>query len=218
VPPACGSCLPTWWRERRPACSRRSHAVWPRGVRPQKPGQPGPGPAVAGPVRRLWPDCRATGGCVSGRGEPIERPNPWLVRAADRQAYQGWQQILTAAKDNLDRAWVAITADPRHIDQRRPARTVPRPDRFRPAPATAAIRLRSGYASSRCPRWSLVVPATRSFHRSSPKRPRAASRTAASSCFAAEDTRQRCSTRAACRRYVPSSTNRTRQLVTRNDN
>lgn len=55
---------------------------------------------------------------MSGRGEPIPRPRPWLVRAADRQAYQGWQRLLTVAPDNLDRAWVALTSDPRHIDQR----------------------------------------------------------------------------------------------------
>jgi hypothetical protein len=55
---------------------------------------------------------------VSGRGEEIARPRPWLVRAADRQAYQGWQRLLTAVPENLDRAWVAITSDPRHIDQR----------------------------------------------------------------------------------------------------
>lgn len=55
---------------------------------------------------------------MSGRGQEIPRPRPWLVRAADRQAFRGWQQLLTAAPDNLDRAWVAITGDPRHIDQR----------------------------------------------------------------------------------------------------
>ena len=55
---------------------------------------------------------------MSGRGEPIPRPRPWLVCAADRQAYQGWQRLLTVAADNLDRAWVALTSDPRHIDQR----------------------------------------------------------------------------------------------------
>jgi hypothetical protein len=38
---------------------------------------------------------------VSGRGEEIQRPHPWLVRAADRQAYQGWQQLLTNAAENL---------------------------------------------------------------------------------------------------------------------
>jgi hypothetical protein len=41
-----------------------------------------------------------------------------LVRAADRQAYQGWQRLLTGAADNLGRAWVALTSDPRRIDQR----------------------------------------------------------------------------------------------------
>jgi hypothetical protein len=55
---------------------------------------------------------------VSARGEVIERPNPWLVRAADRQSFQGWQQLLRAAGDSLDRAWVAITSDPRRVDQR----------------------------------------------------------------------------------------------------
>jgi hypothetical protein len=40
------------------------------------------------------------------------------VRAADRQAYQGWQRLLTAVPDNLDRAWVALTSKPRNIDQR----------------------------------------------------------------------------------------------------
>lgn len=55
---------------------------------------------------------------MSGRGEELDRPNPWLVRAADRQAFRGWQQLLTEAAENLDRAWVAITSDPRHIDQR----------------------------------------------------------------------------------------------------
>jgi hypothetical protein len=55
---------------------------------------------------------------MSGRGEEIPRPHPWLVRAADRQARQGWQRLLTAVPENLDRAWVALTSDPRHIDQR----------------------------------------------------------------------------------------------------
>ena len=32
---------------------------------------------------------------MSGRGEQIPRPRPWLVRAADRRAFQGWQQVLT---------------------------------------------------------------------------------------------------------------------------
>jgi hypothetical protein len=45
-------------------------------------------------------------------------PNRRVVRAADRQSYQGRQRLSTAAPENLDRAWVAITSDPRCIDQR----------------------------------------------------------------------------------------------------
>jgi hypothetical protein len=55
---------------------------------------------------------------MSGRGAELSRPKPWLVRAADRQAYQGWQQLLSVVPDNLDRAWVALTGDPRNVDQR----------------------------------------------------------------------------------------------------
>jgi hypothetical protein len=55
---------------------------------------------------------------VTGRGEELPRPKPWTVRAADRQAYQGWQRLLAAVPDNLDRAWVAMTSFPRHVDQR----------------------------------------------------------------------------------------------------
>ena len=55
---------------------------------------------------------------MSGRGEQIPRPRPWLVRAVDRQAHLGWQRLLATAAENLDRAWVAMTSDPRHVDQR----------------------------------------------------------------------------------------------------
>lgn len=55
---------------------------------------------------------------MTGRGAQLPRPRPWLVRAVDRQAYQGWQHLLAAVPDNLDRAWVALTSDPRCIDQR----------------------------------------------------------------------------------------------------
>ena len=40
------------------------------------------------------------------------------MRAADRRAYAGWQQLLKQAPENLDRAWVAIVSEPRRIDQR----------------------------------------------------------------------------------------------------
>ncbi|WP_214416215.1 hypothetical protein [Sphaerisporangium fuscum] len=40
------------------------------------------------------------------------------MRFADRQAAEGWSHLLAHALENLDRAWVAITADPRHVDSR----------------------------------------------------------------------------------------------------
>ncbi|WP_369182744.1 hypothetical protein [Streptomyces sp. Y1] len=40
------------------------------------------------------------------------------MRAADRQAHAGWQQLLKQVPENLDRAWVAITGEPRRVDQR----------------------------------------------------------------------------------------------------
>ncbi|MFC7385196.1 hypothetical protein [Sphaerisporangium rhizosphaerae] len=46
------------------------------------------------------------------------RPKPWVVRFADRKAAEGWQHLLRQALENLDRAWVAITSDPRHVDSR----------------------------------------------------------------------------------------------------
>lgn len=55
---------------------------------------------------------------MSGRGEEIPRPKPWLVKAASRQAFAGWNELLAVVPDNLDRAWVAMTSSPRHIDQR----------------------------------------------------------------------------------------------------
>ena len=55
---------------------------------------------------------------MTGRGAELPRPKSWTMRAADRQAYQGWQRLLAAVPDNLDRAWVALTGDPRHVDNR----------------------------------------------------------------------------------------------------
>lgn len=51
-----------------------------------------------------------------GRGEEVRRPTGWIVRLVDRQAAQGWAALLSQAPDNLDRAWVAITASPRCRD------------------------------------------------------------------------------------------------------
>ncbi|MGW5156414.1 hypothetical protein ACWEPN_13125 [Nonomuraea wenchangensis] len=55
---------------------------------------------------------------MAGRGDEVPRPNPWRVRFADRRAAEGWAHLLAQAPDNLDRAWVAITSDPRRIDCR----------------------------------------------------------------------------------------------------
>jgi hypothetical protein len=49
---------------------------------------------------------------VTGRGAELPRPKAWTVRAADRQAFQGWRRLLAAVPDNLDRARVALTSDP----------------------------------------------------------------------------------------------------------
>jgi len=40
------------------------------------------------------------------------------MRFADRRAAEGWGNLLAQAPENLDRAWVAITSDPRHVDSR----------------------------------------------------------------------------------------------------
>jgi hypothetical protein len=55
---------------------------------------------------------------MAGRGDDVPRPNPWRVRFADRRAAEGWRHLLSQAQENLDRAWVAITGDPRHVDCR----------------------------------------------------------------------------------------------------
>jgi len=52
------------------------------------------------------------------RGDPIPRPNPWKVRAADLSAGGGWDTLVAQHPEAADRAWVAITGDPRRTDQR----------------------------------------------------------------------------------------------------
>jgi hypothetical protein len=51
-----------------------------------------------------------------GRGDEVRRPTGWVVRAIDRRAAVGWSQLLIQIPENLDRAWVAITAEPRNRD------------------------------------------------------------------------------------------------------
>jgi hypothetical protein len=48
-----------------------------------------------------------------GGGDELRRPTGWVVRAIDRQAAMGWSQLCAQTRENLDRAWVAITAAPR---------------------------------------------------------------------------------------------------------
>ncbi|MET8143430.1 hypothetical protein ABZU32_24270 [Sphaerisporangium sp. NPDC005288] len=47
------------------------------------------------------------------RGDEVRRPTGWVVRLVDRQAALGWASLLSQTPANLDRAWIAITADPR---------------------------------------------------------------------------------------------------------
>ena len=55
---------------------------------------------------------------MTKRGEDIPRPKPWAVRAADRRAGSGWDELVRNTPEAADRAWVAITSSPRHTDHR----------------------------------------------------------------------------------------------------
>jgi hypothetical protein len=55
---------------------------------------------------------------VAKRGEEIPRPKPWTVRAADRRAGEGWEQLVAQSSEAADRAWVAMTSDPRRTTDR----------------------------------------------------------------------------------------------------
>ncbi|MFI6321131.1 hypothetical protein ACIBG8_26575 [Nonomuraea sp. NPDC050556] len=50
------------------------------------------------------------------RGDEVRRPTGWIVRLVDRRAAQGWAALLAQAPENLDRAWITITANPRNTD------------------------------------------------------------------------------------------------------
>jgi hypothetical protein len=49
------------------------------------------------------------------RGDELQPPSPWEVRAYDRQSATGWSQLARQAPGNLRRAWFAITEDPRSV-------------------------------------------------------------------------------------------------------
>jgi hypothetical protein len=55
---------------------------------------------------------------VTRRGDDVPRPNPWRVRAADRTAGANWDTLVATQPEAADRAWVALTSEPRRTDQR----------------------------------------------------------------------------------------------------
>lgn len=57
---------------------------------------------------------------MTRRGEAIERPRPWTVRAADRsgRGVDGWDKLVARFPEAADRAFVAVTSDPRRTDER----------------------------------------------------------------------------------------------------
>jgi hypothetical protein len=52
------------------------------------------------------------------RGDAIPRPQPWSVKAADLAAGKGRDSLVAQHPEAADRAWVAITSDPRKTDSR----------------------------------------------------------------------------------------------------
>lgn len=52
------------------------------------------------------------------RGDAIPRPQPWIVKAADLTAGKGWDSLVAQHPEAADRAWVAMTSDPRRTDAR----------------------------------------------------------------------------------------------------
>lgn len=52
------------------------------------------------------------------RGDVIPRPQPWTVKAADLTAGKGWDSLVAQHPEAADRAWVAMTSEPRTTDSR----------------------------------------------------------------------------------------------------
>lgn len=52
------------------------------------------------------------------RGNEIPRPQPWTVKAADLAAGKGWDSLVAQHPEAADRAWVAMTSQPRTTDSR----------------------------------------------------------------------------------------------------
>ena len=55
---------------------------------------------------------------MTRRGDAIPRPLSWAVRAASRSSGDGWDKLVAQYREAADRAWVAITSDPRRTDSR----------------------------------------------------------------------------------------------------
>lgn len=50
---------------------------------------------------------------MTGRGEELHPPSQWKLIARDRRAAAGWRDLAVQAPENLRRAWLALTSDPR---------------------------------------------------------------------------------------------------------
>jgi hypothetical protein len=55
---------------------------------------------------------------VTRRGDAVPRPLPWTVKAASRSSGDGWDKLTAQYREAADRAWVAMTSDPRRTDNR----------------------------------------------------------------------------------------------------
>lgn len=53
-----------------------------------------------------------------GRGDDIPRPKAWKFTFGDRQAANGWAELVRSAPNAADHAWVAITSDAKRTDGR----------------------------------------------------------------------------------------------------
>ncbi|NKY33676.1 hypothetical protein HGA13_11390 [Nocardia speluncae] len=49
------------------------------------------------------------------RGDDVPRPKPWRVLLHNTESARGWSELERQAVDALDRAWVAITSEPRSV-------------------------------------------------------------------------------------------------------
>jgi hypothetical protein len=50
---------------------------------------------------------------MTSRGDELHPPSEWKLIAYDRRAAIGWRDLAVQAPENLRRAWLALTSDPR---------------------------------------------------------------------------------------------------------